>query len=32
VYLRRRERALGSDVLTDEEIIRAQALLQEGER
>jgi cytochrome c-type biogenesis protein CcmH len=32
VYLRRRERALGSDVLTDEERSRAQALLQEGER
>lgn len=32
VYLRRRERALGNDVLTDEERSRAQALLQEGER
>jgi cytochrome c-type biogenesis protein CcmH len=30
VYLRRRDRALGRDVLTDEERSRAQALLQEG--
>lgn len=32
VYLRRRERALGRDVLTDEESGRVHALLREGER
>ena len=31
VHLRRRERAVGNEVLSDEEVIRAQALLREGE-